>query len=78
MYTDKSLKIKCEKLMQDICKQLEQIIMEKDDEDRGFITAKDFINDFATEDFIKKYQSQTSLCEKRGEAVDAKTKSEGF
>jgi hypothetical protein len=28
--------------------------MEEDDEDRGFITAKDFMNDFATEDFITK------------------------
>ena len=40
--------------MQAVCKQLEQIIMEEDDEDRGFITAKDFMNDFATEDFISK------------------------
>ena len=28
--------------------------MEEDDEDRGVITAKDFMNDFATEDFIAK------------------------
>lgn len=28
--------------------------MEEDDEDRGFITAKDFMNDFATEDFVSK------------------------
>ena len=36
-------------------KQLDQILMEDDDaEDRGFITAKDFMNDFATEDFISK------------------------
>ena len=40
--------------MKAVCKQLEQIIMEEDDEDRGFITAKDFMNDFATEDFISK------------------------
>jgi len=36
--------------MQEICKQQEQIIIEKDDEDRGFITTKDF----AIEDFIEK------------------------
>lgn len=36
-------------------KQLDQILMEDDDTDnRGFITAKDFMNDFATEDFISK------------------------
>lgn len=45
---------KFEKIMQAVCRQLEQIIMEEDDEDRGVITAKDFMNDFATEDFISK------------------------
>lgn len=34
--------------------QLEQIIAEEDDEDRGYITAKDFMNDFATQDFLDK------------------------
>lgn len=28
--------------------------MEEDDEDRGFIAGKDFMNDFATDDFINK------------------------
>lgn len=28
--------------------------MEEDDEDRRFITGKDFMNDFATDDFINK------------------------
>jgi len=37
-----------------VCKQLEQIIAEEDDEERGFITAKDFLNDFATEEFLTK------------------------
>lgn len=27
---------------------------EEDDEDRGFITAKDFMNDFATDEFLTK------------------------
>ncbi len=78
MYTDKSLKIKCEKLMQDICKQLEQIIMEEDYEDRGFLRPKISLTILPQRTSSKKYQSQTSLCEKRGEAVDAKTKGEGF
>ena len=34
--------------------QLEKIIMEEDDEDRGFITAKDFMNDFGTDEFNAK------------------------
>eukprot|EP00351_Strombidinopsis_sp_SopsisLIS2011_P001629 CAMPEP_0116888628 /NCGR_PEP_ID=MMETSP0463-20121206/23745_1 /TAXON_ID=181622 /ORGANISM="Strombidinopsis sp, Strain SopsisLIS2011" /LENGTH=79 /DNA_ID=CAMNT_0004553773 /DNA_START=1253 /DNA_END=1492 /DNA_ORIENTATION=- len=28
--------------------------MEEDEEERGFITAKDFMNDFATDDFLSK------------------------
>lgn len=28
--------------------------MEEDEEDRGYITAKDFMNDFATEEFLTK------------------------
>jgi len=27
---------------------------EEDEEDRGYITAKDFMNDFATEEFLSK------------------------
>jgi len=34
-------------------KQLEFILAEEDEEERGYITAKDFMNDFATEDFLK-------------------------
>lgn len=45
---------KFEKIAQAVCKQLDQIIMEEDDEERGFITAKDFMNDFATDDFLSK------------------------
>ena len=37
-----------------VCKHLESIIQEEDDEDRGYITAKDFMNDFATDEFLTK------------------------
>ena len=37
-----------------VCKQLEQIIAEEDDDDKGYITAKDFMNDFATDEFLNK------------------------
>lgn len=37
-----------------VCKQLQQIISEEEEEDRGYITAKDFMNDFATEEFLHK------------------------
>lgn len=48
------MNFKFEKIMQAVFRQLEQIIMEEDDEERGFITAKDFMNDFATDDFVNK------------------------
>lgn len=50
----KTLAFLFEKISEAVCKQLEQIITEEDDEDRGYITAKDFMNDFATEEFLSK------------------------
>ena len=50
----KTLAYLFEKISEAVCKQLEQIINEEDDEDRGYITAKDFMNDFATDDFLNK------------------------
>lgn len=43
-----------EKIAQALCQQLEHIIQEEDEEERGYITAKDFMNDFATEEFLNK------------------------
>lgn len=37
-----------------VCEQLAVIIAEEDEEDRGYITQKDFMNDFMTEDFLNK------------------------
>eukprot|EP00347_Sterkiella_histriomuscorum_P012519 403368264 len=39
-----------------VCQQLEDIIQQQEleDQDTGFITAKDFMNDFATEEFLTK------------------------
>lgn len=64
-----------EKIMQAVVKQLEQIIMEEDDEDRGVITAKDFMNDFATDDFIAKNMRvrPTSGVTRGGDNDDTKT-----
>jgi rubrerythrin len=45
---------KFQKIMECVVRQLDQIIMEEDDEDRGVITSKDFMNDFATNEFIEK------------------------
>ena len=48
---DKTLAFLFEKIKEAVCKQLEMILAEEDDEGRGYITAKDFMNDFATEEF---------------------------
>ena len=54
--------------------QLEQIIAEEDEEDRGFITAKDFMNDFATEEFLNKNIRVRPLSGvSRGQQDDGKT-----
>ena len=45
---------KFEKVMQAVCRQLDAVSMEEDDDERGFVTSKDFMNDFATEEFLNK------------------------
>lgn len=51
---NKSLDFIFEKISEVVQKQLEQIMADEDEEDRGYITAKDFMNDFATEEFLTK------------------------
>jgi hypothetical protein len=69
---------KFEKIMNAINRQLEQIIIEEDDEDRGFITSKDFMNDFATEDFINKnIRVRPNSGITRGENEETKTQGGG-
>ena len=53
-YQEKTMGFKFEKVMQAVCRQLDAVIMEEDDEERGFVTSKDFMNDFATEEFLNK------------------------
>lgn len=52
--TSKTLAFLFEKIAEAVCKQLGQIIAEEDDEERGYITAKDFMNDFCTQEFLDK------------------------
>ena len=54
MDSNKTLAFLFEKIAGAVCKQLEQIIQEEDEEERGYITGKDFMNDFATEEFLTK------------------------
>jgi len=42
------------KIMVAVCKQLEAIILEEDDEDRGYIMAKDFTHEFYKEPYPTK------------------------
>lgn len=51
---NKSLAFLFEKIGEAVCKQLEQIIAEESEDERGYITAKDFMNDFATDEFLNK------------------------
>lgn len=50
----KTLAFLFEKISEAVCKQLDQIIAEEDEEDRGYITAKDFMNEFACEEYMAK------------------------
>jgi hypothetical protein len=51
---NKTLNFIFERIADAVIKQLEQIIADDDEEERGFITVKDFMNDFATEEFLTK------------------------
>lgn len=51
---DKSLAFIFEKICEAVVKQLNQIINEEDEDERGYITAKDFMNDFCTQEFLDK------------------------
>ena len=54
---NKTLAFIFERIAQAVVKRLEQIIIEDDenpDGDKGYITVKDFMNDFATEEFLTK------------------------
>jgi len=51
---NKTLNFVFERIGAAVVRQLEQILEEDDEEERGFITVKDFMNDFATEEFLTK------------------------
>lgn len=50
----KTLAFLFENIAKAVVKQLEQIQAEEEGEDQAYITAKDFMNDFATEEFLSK------------------------
>ena len=51
---EKTMNFRFEKVMQAVIKRLDQIVLEDGEEERGFVTSKDFMNDFATEEFLNK------------------------
>ena len=51
---DKTMKFKFEKVKKAIIKQLEQILMEEEEEERALINARDFMNEYATQEFLDK------------------------
>ena len=57
-----------EKVMQAIIKRLDQILLEDQEDDRGVITSKDFMNEFATEEFLNKnIRVESTTVHQRGE-----------
>ena len=48
------MKFKFEKVKKAIIKQLEQILMEEEEEERALINARDFMNEYATQEFLDK------------------------
>ena len=71
---EKTMFFRFEKVMQAVIKRLDQILLEDADEDRGFVTSKDFMNDFATEEFLSKnIRVESTQGHNRGGEDDAKT-----
>lgn len=70
---DKTMEYRFQKVMQAVLKRLDQIVLEDGDEERGFVTSKDFMNDFATEDFLNKNIRVESTANHNRMDEDAKT-----
>ena len=51
---EKTMNFRFEKVMQAVIKRLDQILLEDADEERGFVHSKDFMNDFGTDEFLRK------------------------
>ena len=70
---EKTMHYRFEKVMQAVLKYLNQIMAEDVDEERGFVTSKDFMNDFATEDFLNKNIRVESSAAHNRQEDEAKT-----
>ena len=70
---EKTMHYRFEKVMQAVLKYLNQIMAEDVDEDRGFVTSKDFMNDFATEAFLNKNIRVESTAAHNRQDDEAKT-----
>ena len=65
---EKTMSFRFEKVMQAIIKRLDQILLEDQEDDRGVITSKDFMNEFATEEFLNKnIRVESTTVHQRGE-----------
>ena len=68
------MRYKFDKVKKAIIKQLEQILIEEEDDDRGIINARDFMHDFATQEFLEKnIRVKPTSDPLRGETDDART-----
>ena len=67
------MKFKFDKVKKAVIKQLEQILMEEEEEDRALINARDFMHEFATNDFLEKNIRVKPTSDILRDAEDAKT-----
>ena len=74
---DKTMKFKFEKVKKAIIKQLEQILMEEEEEERALINARDFMNEYATQEFLDKNIRVKPTQDLLRDADDAKTQDGG-
>ncbi len=71
---NKTMHYRFDCLMQAVLKRLNQILSEDAEEERGYVTSKDFMNDFATEEFLNKnIRVESTAGHNRGGDDDAKT-----
>ena len=76
---DKTIMYKFKKVMQAVTKQLEQILMEEEEEERQNINTRDFMHDYASQEFLdKNIRVRPTSGLLRGGDDDAKTQDGGI
>lgn len=74
---DKTVKYKFDKVKKAILKQLDQLLAEEEEEERAVINARDFMNEFGSQEFLDKNIRVKPTQDLLREADDAKTQDGG-